>query len=306
MKIQKHKTFLTVLAVVLVGIGLQVAFATVPNPGHLLSELECNSLFCINSTNGTVTIGGTASIPLIVNGRITSTGTPTVATDVATKGYVDNAVGGGGGTTVVEITSSGQWTVPTNVHFINTILIGGGGGGGQGSSANGGGGGGSGQIESVSLTVTPNESLYVVVGAGGGSASCGGSTYLSKSDGRILAWANSGCAGGGAGSYGGKPGSGRCAGGAGQIYCPGCPSCNGQCSGGGCGLSQNSSGEGGCGYGAGGGGGGSGTYGNRAGGGGGGYYGATTGYPCASAGSVYSGSPTAGGTGAPGIIIISY
>lgn len=308
MKNQKYKILFTVLIVIFAVIGLQVTFATVPNPGHLLSELECNSLFCINGTAGTVTIGGTASNPLVVNGRITSTGTPTANTDVATKGYVDAAVGGGGGgeetETVVEITSSGQWTVPAGVNFIEVILVGGGGGGGNGvvSSIHAGGGGGSGYIESTHLTVTPNETLNVVVGSGGSAGSWGGASYLTKADGKLLVWANGGGAGGNAMDYGGGGGSGRCSGGCGETYHPGCSSCTGQCGGGMCGLTAAySGGYGGTGYGAGGGGGGATEYGHRAGGGGGGYYGATS-----VSVSAANGSSQTGGAGAPGIVIISY
>jgi len=301
-----NKILLTIVVSALVITGLQMVFATVPNPGHLLSELECNALFCINSTAGTVTIGGTASIPLIVNGRITSTGTPTANTDVATKGYVDGLVGSGGGGIVntVEFTSSAQWTVPTGVEFINVMLIGGGGGGGSGSSTDAGAGGGSGYIGNYQLTVTPGEILNVVVGGAGGPASSGGTSSLTKADGKLLFWSSGGGPGGDAGDiWGGSPGfSGRCAGGAGQDYCTGCPSCNGQCGGGACGmLDANSGGYGGTGYGAGGGGGGSGEYGNRAGGGGGGYYGAV-GTPV----SASNGSGQTGGAGAPGIVIIAY
>jgi hypothetical protein len=303
MKNQKHKKLLIILTIIFVISGLQIVFATVPNPGHLLSELECNSLFCINSTAGTVTIGGTASIPLIVNGRITSTGTPTVDTDVATKGYVDGLIGSSGSKNVLEITSSSQWTVPAGVEFIDIILIGGGGGGGNGSATDSGAGGGSGFIDNSHLTVTPGEILNVIVGAGGDSSLSGGSSYLTKADGKLLAWANGGGAGNDAGSlYGGGPGMGRCNGGSGQDYCMGCPSCTGQCGGGMCGMtSANSGGYGGTGYGAGGGGGGAGESGHRAGGGAGGYYGAVS-VPV----SANNGSGQTGGSGAPGIVIIAY
>jgi len=287
----------------LVVTGLQVVFATVPNPGHLLSQLECNSLFCINTSTGEVTIGGTTVIPLIVNGRIKSTGTPTDATDVATKGYVDS-LGRGGTNTVVEFTASGQWTVPANIEFINVILIGGGGAGGLANlNEASGGGGGSGSIDNIQLTVTPSEVLNIVVGAAGTpSSKNGGSSYLTKADGKLLFWVSGGGGGGDGDFYGGQGGLGRCPGGNGHPVCSGCSSvCSGQCGGGACG-SYGGPGYGGTGYGAGGGGGGCGDCGiYKGGGGGGGYYGVVTTPVSAS-----NGSGTTGGAGAPGIVIIAY
>jgi hypothetical protein len=285
-----------------------MVFATVPNPGHLLSELECNALFCINSTAGTVTIGGTASIPLIVNGRITSTGTPTASTDVATKGYVDGLVGSGGGLmNTVEFTSSTQWTVPTNVEIINVTLVGGGGAGGMrnASTTFAGGGGGSGNVTSYQLTVTPEEVLTVIVGSGGIGTStescgkCGGASYLVKDSGKIFVWADGGSPGsnGMDYNYGGPGGLGRCSGGCGYPRTPapsGYCSSYGQCGGG----TSGKPGNGGTGYGSGGGGGGS-EY--TAGGGGGGYYGTGSETIFAS-----NGTSTYGGDGAPGIVFIAY
>ncbi len=302
-KNKKHKELLTILAVMLVIAGLQVVFATVPNPGHLLSELECNNLFCIDGTAGTVTIGGTASIPLIVNGRITSTGTPTADTDVATKGYVDDLIGSGGSGTKVQFTSSTTWTVPTGVEIIDVTLVGGGGAGGMRNATTtfAGGGGGSGDVVSYQLTVTPGEVLTVIVGSGGIATSdgCGGGSYLAKSDGKIFVWANGGSKGsnGMDYNYGGPGGLGRCSGGCGYPrhpepwgYCYSTGSCSGGLSG--------KPGKGGTGYGSGGGGGGS-EY--TAGGGGGGYYGAGSETIIAS-----DGTSTYGGDGSPGIIFITY
>lgn len=307
MKNQKHKKLLIILTVIFVISGLQIVFATVPNPGHLLSELECNSLFCINGTAGTVIIGGTASIPLIVNGRITSTGNPTADTDVTTKGYVDGLIGSSGSGTKVQFTSSTTWTVPTGIEIINVTLVGGGGAGGMRNVTTtfAGGGGGSGDVASYQLTVTPGEVLTVIVGSGGVATSpencgnCGGASYLVKANGKIFVWANGGSPGciGTSYNYGGSGGLGRCSGGCGYPrspvpggYCYSTGSCSGGLSG--------KPGKGGTGYGSGGGGGGS-EY--IAGGGGGGYYGADSETIIAS-----DGTSTYGGNGAPGIIFITY
>jgi hypothetical protein len=64
-------------------------------------------------------------------------------------------------------TSSGTWEAPAGVTSVLVECWGGGGGGGKGSEGNGGGGGGGGAYSSATLSVTPNNSYTVVVGAGG-------------------------------------------------------------------------------------------------------------------------------------------
>lgn len=202
--------------------GMQIVSATVPNPGHLLSELECNNLFCINTTAGTVTIGGGTAIPLIVNGRITSTGTPINSTDVATKGYVDSLIGTGVTMHKIEAVAVGTttWTVPAGISVINMTLVGGGGGGGAGGTCLTwyhchGAGGGSGYVETAQAPVQAGDILTILVGAGGAVGSTGNQTAVFI-NGTILAWAN-----GGGGGYQGTcafvtPGGvGRCSGGSG-------------------------------------------------------------------------------------------
>ncbi|MFA5086916.1 MAG: hypothetical protein WC470_01275 [Candidatus Paceibacterota bacterium] len=272
-------------------IGMQIVSATVPNPGHLLAELECNALFCINASAGTVTIGGTTAVPLVVNGRITSTGTPINSTDVATKGYVDGLLGSGGTMHKVEFTTSGSWTVPAGVTVINVTLVGGGGGGGT----PGGGGGGSGYVSSYQLPITSSP-LHINVGAGGGGGGgAGGTSFIANSSGQILVWANGG---GGGGTPGG--GVGRCNGGNGAYGGGGAYA--GQCGGGAAGHGSGGGygaygGGGGTGYGAGGGGG-SWDY-----GGGGGAGGFDT---SVSAGSGQRHPYNGGGAGAPGYVLITY
>lgn len=79
--------------------------------------------------------------------------------------------------TVVEFKTSTTWTVPADVHVIDEILIVAGGGGGGGSATdyvwfgmgyNGSGSGGAGGVARyTNVGVTPNDSIKVVVGAGG-------------------------------------------------------------------------------------------------------------------------------------------
>jgi hypothetical protein len=64
------------------------------------------------------------------------------------------------------------WTVPDHLHKINYLAVGGGGSGGSGVGNYGGGGGGGGSggyQESTSVTVTPGETLTIVVGDSGDS-----------------------------------------------------------------------------------------------------------------------------------------
>lgn len=84
--------------------------------------------------------------------------------------------------TVVTITASGNWTVPAGVNTIDVLIIDGGdggGGGGAGTKSNeynnypgsGGFGGKSGKIYTGRFSVTPNQQIGIVIGAGGiGSA----------------------------------------------------------------------------------------------------------------------------------------
>lgn len=85
-----------------------------------------------------------------------------------------------------------NWTVPSGVTSICAVCVGGGGGGsGSTLSSNGisGGGGGGGSLSwSNNISVTPGETLTVVVGAGGtggpvgvNSATSGGQSYIQRS-----------------------------------------------------------------------------------------------------------------------------
>jgi hypothetical protein len=113
MKIQKRHLFI-IFCIFFLSIGIQtfqylktfkeeiVSAVTIgtPNPGHALSDLECNAdSLCIDATNDYVGIGtNTPTTKLDVNGvinvnsnKITNVAVPTVSTDVATKAYVDAA-----------------------------------------------------------------------------------------------------------------------------------------------------------------------------------------------------------------------
>ena len=115
-------------------------------------------------------------------------------TSVLWKNYVDlvfnqTIEGGGGGLKI--FTQNSTFIVPENVTKLSCTFIGAGGGGGGGflvSSSNtyraGGSGGGSGyQVIDHECTVTPSESIDVVVGVGGAGANSSSVVYPSPAPG---------------------------------------------------------------------------------------------------------------------------
>lgn len=108
---------------------------------------------------------------------------------------------------VVAVKQSTQaWVVPANVHHVLVEAWGGGGGGGAGDgSTRGGGGGGGGEYGLMYLTVTPGETISLIVGAGGPSAfspgnygAAGGTTAIWRGLTLLMS-----CVGGGGGPPGG-------------------------------------------------------------------------------------------------------
>jgi hypothetical protein len=100
-----------------------------------------------------------------------------------------------------------QFTVPTGVTSISAVAIGGGGGGASNVNDGGGGGGGSLQYRN-DISVTPGETLTVVVGEGGEpavNAGSGGYSSVSRYGGAQLVRANGG--GGARSQFGGPGGS---------------------------------------------------------------------------------------------------
>jgi hypothetical protein len=81
---------------------------------------------------------------------------------------------------IVQITTSGTWIVPTGVTSIRVLSVAGGGGGGHAAPADGGGGGGAGGvIYNTAYSVTPGASVSVIIGAGG----AGGAVSAASVDG---------------------------------------------------------------------------------------------------------------------------
>lgn len=110
--------------------------------------------------------------------------------------------------------------VPAEMTQLKVTLVGGGGGGG------GLGGGGGGGLAIATLTVTPGETLTLIVGAGGTANAAGGLSRLSRG-GTTLLTAGGGGAGGDNGGAGGTGTTSGQAGGVGYFYPGGVAGCGG-------------------------------------------------------------------------------
>ena len=105
------------------------------------------------------------------------------------KSYDPNA--GVFGQKLFNVTGTSSWTVPDGVTEISAVVVGGGGGGagaGGGSGGgtdDGGGGGAGGGLAYGTFTVTPGESLTIIVGAGGNGGTGGSSTPTNGSVGGL-------------------------------------------------------------------------------------------------------------------------
>ncbi len=109
--------------------------------------------------------------------RITNVAAPIASSDVATKGYVDAQISGGGKSRSMYFNSNGTFTVPANVTLVWVTAWGGGGSGGSYTGSYGGGGGGGGElIYRYPVTVTSGSNITVTIGAGGTGCSVYDST----------------------------------------------------------------------------------------------------------------------------------
>lgn len=109
--------------------------------------------------------------------------------------------------------SSGTWTAPDGIYYVDVECWGGGGGGGgstRNTSYGGGGGGGGGYAKTTNVSVTPGQGYSVVIGAGGtggAQASSGGSGGNSTFDTSTVI-ATGGGGGGAGGTSAGSAGTG--------------------------------------------------------------------------------------------------
>jgi hypothetical protein len=74
------------------------------------------------------------------------------------------------------------WLAPTDIFFVEYLIVGGGGGGGNGYDTGGGGGGGGGMVLTGTLSIIPNTTYSVTVG-GGGSGGANARTNNNGADG---------------------------------------------------------------------------------------------------------------------------
>lgn len=107
---------------------------------------------------------------------------------------------GGGLKNKIQVTASGNWTVPPDVYELEIWATAGGGGGGGAPAAfpSGGGGGGGGVTGICRLAVTPGAVLQITIGAGGAggiganNGASGGNTVVSLANCPIIAAQGSG------------------------------------------------------------------------------------------------------------------
>ncbi len=195
--------------------GLNFNYVNRTAPG---TKVTSNVLFL--EGDGKVGIGtATPGSKLEVNGNmklsgatptytLTNVAAPSGASDVATKGYVDGAVGAGSAASKSQFfTSNGTFNQSTcSCTLVWVSLVGGGGGGGGGSSGGGaGGGGGAGEAAvkySISLAVGGSYTVTVGSGGTGGAHDVNGGDGGSSSFGDFVKVA--GGKGGGRGNGGGS------------------------------------------------------------------------------------------------------
>jgi hypothetical protein len=165
--------------------------ATVTNGAITTAQLAANSVTTANLANGAVTnrslTANAVNATNIASGQVVK----------SLNGLTDNVILSAGANVALftngnalqlsagvpkiqGFMSSGTFIVPTNVTRIMVELWGGGGGGGSGYSADPyhstGGGGGSGGYALNVFNVTPGASYPVTIGSGGGGGASGGTT----------------------------------------------------------------------------------------------------------------------------------
>jgi hypothetical protein len=143
-----------------------------------------------NAGATTINVNGLGAIPVkrpdgnpCVGGEFLA-GIPTEVTIDATNSLAIISAGIALVHGIQVFTASGTFTVPAGVTTVKATVVGGGGGGANcsptivtpGSSLSSGGGGGAGALAVGSYSVTPGQTVPVIVGTGGASQSNGGSS----------------------------------------------------------------------------------------------------------------------------------
>lgn len=167
------------------------------------SVISTYSAYC--TTTGTNRVTG-ASSPIVVTGLTTGQAYTfrVIATNIYGPSYPSGASNSvtpiAQGQQAYTTAGTYSWVVPAGVTSVSVLTVGGGGGGGgsSGGTCTGGSGGGGGSLAYVNnLSVTPAETLTVIVGASGttgGAGNCGtigGDSKFSRSS-TALTWAYGG------------------------------------------------------------------------------------------------------------------
>lgn len=154
-------------------------------PVTLAGTLNLSKVYGEDLSQVYTTSGGTAPFTIFSSPVCTSEKTT----------YIGNGTNGILGQTYVLEKFNGvgscNWSVPSSVTSASVLVVGGGGGGGFDG---GGGGGGGGVYQNSNITLTPNSTIAIAVGAGGAA----GSGYTNQSCVGFLGWNGSvvGCNGG--------------------------------------------------------------------------------------------------------------
>ncbi|SCM71476.1 hypothetical protein KL86PLE_100228 [uncultured Pleomorphomonas sp.] len=203
-----------ILSLVNINTGLVTLSGSIIYDGATVTSLTLPAGASIDLvSNGTSWVAIQQTLPVKEDAEwITGTNTVPAPISPAQLDAAVAALAGGGAISYQEILTSGVWTKPADLSpdaLIISLLWGGGGGGYNSGASRGGGGGGSCAWAIWKASALPDE-VSVTIGAGGGPASAGGTTYFND------LYAVGGAGGTSATSVGGDSGFGAAfAGGAG-------------------------------------------------------------------------------------------
>ncbi len=212
----------------LVGMAVLTNNATHSGSGGITYSSTAGTIYGVDGTFGNLIISTDATTATAGKQTISGDLRLTSANTKLNIGAYELVVVGGiyssGGTVSQTYTSgSGTFVVPTGITEVNVKAWGAGGGGGAGGSAGDGGTGGNGGYAEATLTVTPGESLNVIVGTGGsggnpvddagGGGGGGGHSEVNRAGTNLVIAAGGGGGGGGDNSGSGDGGDGGAGGG---------------------------------------------------------------------------------------------
>jgi hypothetical protein len=141
---------------------------------------QANNELDLNANSGTVLLKANGNAVVTGGLAVGTTTIPASGIEFPDGTVQTTAAGGAPATGTQSYTSAGAYvfTVPTGVHYLVAYILGGGGGGGGTAAStpceSSGGSGGGGAI--IQASVTPGQTISVVVGAGGAGGASGNST----------------------------------------------------------------------------------------------------------------------------------